>query len=215
MGAAVSQELVDRIQGHGFNQAVRDPEVSLRKPSMAETDSSAQVKAFIENVAWPQSSQDARNFLNTLMPKRDRLKPILDLNSISIPAPDALAVQQWSSPTSQSNLPTLETSTLGAYTVIRDLTNAPTSSVGYCEMILRRMHCCILYLLKLESHRDDFRRKGVLTRAISGKVEEQEGEISANISLWTTAGANFCGLSSALGGYGVILVLPSQISRNV
>ena len=53
MGAAVSQELIDRTQGRGLNQAIHDPDVHSPKLITAEANSWTQIKAFIENVAWP------------------------------------------------------------------------------------------------------------------------------------------------------------------
>ena len=171
-----------------------------------------QFRAFIKDVGWPSARPTTRAFLKSLpsaVEKRDHLKPIFSIGSVLVPPAAKVCIPQWSQ---GIGIPLLKMSIGGSYESIQVLLKkgATDEKDAYLQEVTRRLQYCIFFLLKQECN---IQSKNEWLAHFAGT--EPGEDYRENASQWSLTGANLCSLSDALGGYGVLLLLPPEVSRTM
>ena len=145
-------------------------------------------------------------------PNRDRLRPIFNVQALALPPQIRILIHEWSA---NQSLPPLELSHVGAYHTILDCLQGPEDPR---KSVVRRLHMCVIHLLRLEFEATTTREQNDQERFTQELILNRgydQTEVSHNITRWSSAGSAFRALCQALGGNGILLLLPGDVSRTV
>lgn len=95
---------------------------------------------------------------------------------------------------------------LEAYRNLQAIMSQKQRKIPFEEDIIRRFQLCVFFLIRSECERT---KRTTLAKSLSPFLHNDD-KIAYNIKQWTVAGAVFTGLAQQLGGYGVLLVLPTR-----
>ena len=178
-----------------------------------------QFLTYLQNVALPHANEHVRSVLAGINQpvSRDRLRPILNVQSIEVSPQIGNLVMEWSR---NQQLPTLHPTLVGAYQIIQECSQGPEdihSFSTYLTNIIRRLHLFIIHLLRLEFEFSTARRQNDVERFTQELVANgyNQADVSQNIVRWSSTGSTLWKLCDALGGNGVLMLLPRDVSRTV
>lgn len=101
-----------------------------------------------------------------------------------------------------------------AYRNLQRITSQNRRKIPYEDDVLRRFQLCIFFLMRSECEAPRAKR-ATFANSLQPFLDDALSKINSNVKSWAVAGGNLTGLAQQLGGYGVLLVLPREVSRSV
>lgn len=148
--------------------------------------------------------------MNAFSPKRDRLTPLWEAEISVTPAVRA-TIKQWTTqPPAEICIGFSEQS---AYESLSG--HMKQKETDLLDDISRRLQLCVLFQLYVrykESH--DRSSRGAFASDIA-LTSLEDHKVVDNVQHWVAAGQTLTSLAANLGGYGILLVLPTTVPRSV